>query len=305
MTTESGPFTAIATDLRAPQLAVVYLNRARTEVENAARERFVRAYQRFYPKVRHTLYIVNKGFAAEELGAQYTLFNELRPRFIDINDEGLDLEAYRKAARQIEESIVFFMNTHSEPLQYGWLDKVYATFTSSAKIGLVGCTGNVETHHPFAPDFPEYPNFHVRSNGFMLAKQDYLQLLGDRPLDNKLQAYQLEAGRLSLTRMIQSTGREALVVGRQGAVLPQALWRAGIFRSGCQRNLLLADNQTRHYQQAALLKKLLIWAVNYSRLSQLYPYQRLHFYLFTRPLSRLRTMWRTLRKKQPNNQTLL
>lgn len=293
MTTETGR--------DAPDLAVVYLNRASTEVEKAARERFIGAYQRFVPEVRHVLYVVNKGFAENELGAQYALFRVLQPRFINVDDEGFDLEAYRKAAQQIEEPIVFFMNTHSEPLQQGWLDKVYVCFTSSEHIGLAGCTGNVETHHPFAPDFPAYPNYHVRSNGFMLARQDYLNMLGDRPLDNKLQAYQLEAGRLSLTRMIQATGREAVVVGRQGGVQQRALWRAGVFRSGCQHNLLLADNQTRHYQQASLFKKLMIWSVNYSRLSQVYPYQRLHFYLITRPLSRLRTLWRTIKKKQPNN----
>lgn len=277
-------------------LAVVYLNRAKTEVEKAARERFIRAYLRFTPKVRHVLYVVNKGFAEKELGAQYTLFQALQPHFIDVDDEGFDLDAYRKAAQQIEEPIIFFMNTHSEPLQQGWLDKVYACFTSSEKIGLVGCTGNVETHHPFVPDFPPYPNFHVRSNAFMLAKQDYLEMLGDRPLDCKLQAYQLEAGRLSLTRMIQDTGREAVVVGKQGVVQQHALWRTGIFRSGFQKNLLLADNQTRHYQQASLLKKFMIWSVNYSRLSQVYPFQRLRFYLFIRPLSRMRTLLRLIKK---------
>ena len=45
----------------------------------------------------------------------------------------------------------------------------------------------------------------------------------------------------------------------------------------------------------------MIWSVNYSFLSQVYPYQRLHFYLITRPLSRLRTLWRAIKKKQPNN----
>ena len=291
----------IETEQDVADLAVVYLNRARTELEKAARERFIRAYQRLIPEVMHVLYVVNKGFSEEELGAQYAMFQALMPRFIDVNDEGFDLDAYRKAAQQIEEPIIFFMNTHSEPLQHGWLDKVYACFTSSKAIGLVGCTGNVETHHPFAPDFPAYPNFHIRSNAFMLNRYDYLKMLEDRPLDNKLQAYQIEAGRLSLTRMIQATGREAVVVGRQGGVQQRALWRAGIFRSGCQQNLLLADNQTRHYQQASLFKKLMIWLVNYSRLSQVYPYQRLHFYLITRPLSCLRTMWRAIKKKQTNN----
>ena len=276
---------------------MVYLNRAKNEVETAARERFIRAYQRFIPEVRHVLYVVNKGFSEEELGAQYALFQALRPRFIDVDDEGFDLDAYRKAAQQIEQPIAFFLNTHSEPLQQGWLDKIYDCFTSSDNIGLAGCTGNLETLHPFVPDFPAFPNFHVRSNAFMLARQDYLKMFEDRPLENKLQAYQLESGILSMTRMIQYSGREAVVVGRHGMVQQNALWRAGIFRSGSQQNLLLADNQTRHYQQACQLKKLMIWLVNYSRLSHVYPYQRLYFYLVISPLLLLRTLWRAIKEK--------
>jgi hypothetical protein len=251
----------------APDLAVVYLNRAKSKVEEASRERFIRAYQRLIPEVRHVLYVVNKGFAAEELEVQYELFRALQPRFIDVDDEGFDLEAYRKAARQIEEPIVFFMNTHSEPLQHGWLDKVYTCFTSSDNIGLAGCTGNVETHH--LPDFPAYPNFHVRSNAFMLSRKDYLKMLGDRPVDSKVQAYQIEAGRQSLTRLIQASGRKAVVVGKLGVVQKGTLWRASIFRSGWQQNLLLADNQTRLYQQASLITKLMMWSLNYSLLFRL------------------------------------
>jgi len=281
----------------APDLAVVYLNRAKTEVEITARKRFILAYQRFIPKVQHVLYVVNKGFSQEELSVQYALFQTLEPCFIDVDDESFDLEAYRKAALQIEEPIVFFMNTHSEPLQVGWLDKVYACFTSSDNIGMAGCSGNVETHYPFVADFPAYPNYHIRSNAFMLARHDYLKMLEDRPLDTKLQAYQIEAGLLSLTRMIQATGREAVVVGRQGEVNQQKLWKAGIFRSGCQQNLLLADNQTRQYQQASNFKKLMIWLINYTHLSQIYPFQRLYFYMIIRPYSSLRNLWFVIKNK--------
>ncbi len=295
-------------DKQLPELAVVYLNRAVTEAEMAGRERFIKAYQHFLPVVPHELYVVNKGFAAEQLYEQYMLFKDLAPRFINVDDEGFDLEAYRKAALQIEEPIIFFMNTHSEPLQHGWLDKVYAAFTSSSQIGLVGCSGNVETHHPFAPGFPGYPNYHVRTNGFMIARQDYLDMVEGRPLENKLQAYQFEAGRLSMTWMIQASGRKALVVGRQGAVQPQTLWRAGIFRSGNQSNLLLADNQTRAYQEKSFLYKLTSWMVHYSHLSQISPIQRLRWQVSNRPFSRFaRQLWMLLRgnRDQPRQQDVI
>lgn len=269
-----------------PDLAVVYLNRAATGIEMAARERFIKAYQRFLPAVPHELYVVNKGFPAERLSEQYMLFKDLSPRFINVDDHGIDLEAYRRAASQIEEPIIFFMNTHSEPLQHGWLDKLYDVFTSSPQIGLVGCSGNMETLHPFFPGFPGYPNYHIRTNGFMVARQDYLEMVADRSLETKSQAYQLEGGRRSITKMIQASGRQALVVGSRGAVEPRILWRAGIFRSGNQSNLLLADNQCRVYQAASLIGKLKLWALSYTFLSQLHP-QRIRWQLSNRPFSRL------------------
>lgn len=282
-------------DRQFPELAVVYLNRATNEAETVGRERFIRAYQRFLPAVPYNLYVVNKGFAPEQLREQYMLFKDLAPRFINVDDEGLDLEAYRKAAGQIEEPVIFFMNTHSEPLQHGWLDKIYATFTASRQVGLVGCSGSMETHHPFFSGFPDYPNYHVRTNGFMIARQDYLNVVKGRPLETKLQAHQFESGRQSMTWMIQASGRKALVVGRRGAVQPQVLWRAGIFRSLNQSNLLLADNQTRSYQTASFLGKLKIWVLSHSYLSQLHP-QRLRWLLSNRPFSCLaRQLWGLLR----------
>jgi hypothetical protein len=249
-------------------LAVVYLNRAVTDSERAGRPRFIAAYLRFRPEVKHTLYVVNKGFTARQLVYEYALFKDLTPNFIDVSDEGFDLEAYRKAAKQIAEPVIFFMNTHSEPLVTGWLEIVYSTFTASEHIGLVGCTGNMETHHPSIAGFPKYPNYHVRSNGFMISKQDYLDIIGTDSIVRKIHAYQLEAGQTSLTNVIQSTGRKALVVGRQGAVRPKDLWRAGIFRSAGQHNLLLADNQTRIYETFSPLKKLVTWLLTYNHLSR-------------------------------------
>jgi glycosyltransferase involved in cell wall biosynthesis len=272
---------------RSPELAVVYLNRAVTDNEKAGRERFISAYLRFMPVTPHQLYVVNKGFSPEQLQEQYILFKDLVPRFINIDDEGFDLTAYGKAALQIEEPITFFMNTHSEPLRAEWLDIVYTAFTSDDTVGLVGCTGNVETHHPFVHGFPEYPNYHVRSNGFMIRRVDYLNILTSRTLESKIDAYQFEAGRQSMTRMIQASGRQALVAGKKGVVSPGALWRSGIFRSWNQGNLLVGDNQTRVYQVASPFKKSIIWGVNYSRLSLLYPHQRLHWHAQNRPLRRI------------------
>lgn len=282
-------------DQASPSLAVVYLNRCKTEFEKRGRDRFIKAYLRFRPSVRHHLYIVNKGFELDALQAEYDFFHALSPAFININDEGFDLVAYRKAALQIDAPIVFFMNTYSEPLHAGWLDKAYEVFISDKQVGLVGLSANLETHYPFLPGFLKYPNYHIRTNGFMLGRQSYIDALENRPVESKLQAYQFEAGEWSLTRTIQASGRHALVVGKKGVVPPGKLWRACIFRSGNQGNLMLADNQTSIYQDASMLVKAGYWLCTYTPFAHVYPHERLTIKLHSitqRLRSRLRSLFR-------------
>lgn len=291
------------------KLNVVYLNRAKTTAEKDARPRFVQAYQRFFPKVEHQLYIVNKGFSAAELPAEYALFQNLSPQFLDISDEGFDLEAYRQAALKIGEtsnSVIFFMNTHSEPLHQDWLDIVYAAYTSAPNVGLVGCTANFETNWPFLPDFLPAPNFHIRTNGFMIAPQHFLsmfehypKLLRNATISSKkdeivrLYAYQFEAGANSLTRRTQASGLAVLVVGKKGVVRRRNLWRAGLFRCGKQANLLLADNQTRNYQNFSLAKKFYYWIMTYVAFNLL-PWQRLRLVIYVLFVS---WWWKPLKRR--------
>lgn len=264
-------------DVPVPDLAVVYLNRLKNEDEKLARQRFVDAFKRYKPSTPYSLYVINKGFDDGELHEQYRFFQELTPNFINLGDDGIDLSAYRQAALKIPESVVFFMNTYSEPLQTNWLEGIFETFMSSAEISLVGCSASTETAHPFLPEFPEYPNFHVRTNGFMLKREDFLALTEGRTLLTKEDGYQVEAGTQSLTRMVLASGKKVVPVGLKGAIKPRSLWRKSLFRCGRQRLLLLADNQTRAYEQSSTFGKIRLWALTHTRLSQLVS-QRIRWY---------------------------
>jgi hypothetical protein len=61
----------------------------------------------------------------------------------------------------------------------------------------------------------------------------------------------LESGRGSISNQIWERGKKVLVVGRNGVAYPPESWRASAtFRSGDQRNLLIADNRTEQYAAA-------------------------------------------------------
>lgn len=253
-----------------PQLAVVYLNRVTNSNEQTGRDAFLAAYRKFPPKVPHQLYVINKGFLEEDLHIQYRLFAGLGARFFYVSDVGYDLTAYSKVVTEINEPVIFFMNTYSEPLHANWLDEVFQIF-QDPEIGLAGCSGSIETHHPFRPGFEAFPNYHIRTTSFMLDTQMFIDCVADSEFLTKDAAYQFECGSESLTRRIEATGKRAVVVGRKGQVAREALWRASVFRSGRQRNLLVADNQTVAYASASPWKKFLLWGTTWFGLMRLKP----------------------------------
>jgi len=96
--------------------------------------------------------------------------------------------------------------------------------------------------------FPEFPNPHIRSNGFMVARARLLDLGFEAPR-SKLAACAFESGADSLTLRLKQSGLRALVVDRQGRGYDSQNWtRSGTFRLGAQENLLLHDKQTRSFE---------------------------------------------------------
>ena len=68
---------------------------------------------------------------------------------------------------------------------------------------------------------------------------------------SKASAWALESGRRSISSQVWHSGGQVLVVGRDAVAYASERWReSGTFRSGGQRNLLVADNRTEQYANA-------------------------------------------------------
>jgi hypothetical protein len=95
--------------------------------------------------------------------------------------------------------------------------------------------------------FDPFPNYHVRTNAFMIAR-DTLAALRLHALHDKKHAYLLESGRESITHQIRAMDLRTLIVDRDGGAYDHQQWhRSRSFWQGDQEGLLVADNQTRHY----------------------------------------------------------
>lgn len=95
--------------------------------------------------------------------------------------------------------------------------------------------------------FPPFPNPHIRSNGFLIARH---RMLGFEPSEvkTKLDSCLFESGIDGLTNRIRRDQLGACVVDRFGNSYPIADWSRGkTFRLGGQEGLLLTDTRSRQF----------------------------------------------------------
>lgn len=242
--------------------------------------RFLASYKQNKGGIDHELVVVFNGFnARHELGPYLELLEGIPYTPLLLKGRVQDIPAYYAAARSISTQLVCFLNSYSVLLDDDWLAKLYAAVEQD-NVGLVGATGSHQSLYNSIKEsmtavpphfmlrrwagavrrkwaltryesyFIPFPNPHIRSNGFMLARELMLNLRHE-PIRNKLEAMRFESGKDSLTRQIQATGRKVLVVGRSGKTYePENWFESETFKSGEQSNLLIADNRTEQYIQS-------------------------------------------------------
>lgn len=104
-------------------------------------------------------------------------------------------------------------------------------------------------------NFPKFPNYHIRTNGFMLSSY-LLQQVTFPSVVTKMDAYKFESGRNSLTRQVLKRGLDVLVIGKDGKGYKKEAWcKSKTFWQAEQENLLITDNQTNDYKNGDLKKR--------------------------------------------------
>lgn len=233
---------------RAP-IGIGFLAYARHPQWQYACERFVCSYQRHPAGIDHRLYILFKGFEAdEELREAQRIFAPLAYSEIRVPDEGFGMRAYALAAPAMPEDIIGFLNTKSEILCGDWLLKLSRPL-DDAEVGLTGNTGSYEspTRVGFL-DFPGFPNPHVRTNGFLMRASLFRALAQRAVLTTQLDGWKFESGWNSLSREVLRRRLKMVVVGRNGQAYAPREWPASnTYRSSSTGNVLIADDAYREF----------------------------------------------------------
>ena len=218
------------------------------------------------------------------------LLGEVKHQRRHIPDRGYDVDAYFEAARAHAAGVYCFLNSYSVILADGWLAKLHRALVEqgAGMVGATGSWQSMSSNYadtrlpgftlhaaypawkrrllavlPFLARllpwlrerlllgaFEPFPNPHLRTNAFMLARET---ALGVRvgAMRWKYDAHRFESGRRGLTRQVLDAGKAVLVVGRDGMAYDRADWHSSnTFWRRDQGNLLVADNQTRMYERS-------------------------------------------------------
>jgi hypothetical protein len=219
-------------------------------------------------EVREGIITSTTGAAERALQALRAELDPIDHRLIALEQPMQDLAAYGAAARRIEHPRLCLLNSYSVVLADGWLSRL-ASALDEPDVGLAGASASWESQAEWRRgqarhwlrhlsairvprrDFPRFPNPHVRTTAFAIDRAVLLEMGLERASD-KYAAYLLESGRVSITRQVHERGLRTVVVGRDGRVYDVEEWpRSATYRSGGQKNLLVADNRTREWESAS------------------------------------------------------
>lgn len=224
-------------------------------------ERFLDSYRQHSAGAAHRLVLVFKEFHDVDHRRPWEeLASDVDYRRVDIREPALDLAAYWRVACSSDASRLCFTNSSSVVLADGWL-AVLDRALERPHVGIAGATGSWESTYSAAPiwrkpllrrSFGPFPNPHIRTNGFLLDRELMLSLDWPDVGCDKRAALRLENGRRGITAQVRARGSSVVVVGRDERAYEPPDWpRSGTFRSGEQANLLVADNRTEQYREAA------------------------------------------------------
>lgn len=112
-------------------------------------------------------------------------------------------------------------------------------------------------------EYQPFPNPHVRTNGFMVPRELFLEILPSS-FQTKLDVLRFESGAASLTQAMRARGLRPVIVGANGLAYDIERWPSSeTFRLGQQSNLLISDNRTRAYDQMDADRKRQYTAMSY------------------------------------------
>jgi hypothetical protein len=227
-------------------VAIVYIARVTNEEEIELVDKFIKSLARYEVGANYKLYICFKDIKMKNLKIIRRILKETTYNEIFLPSGGYDIGSYSIIAKQISENKVIFFNTSTEVKKNNWLAKMMMNINK--KYFIIGGSGSFETLSPVIQNHPIFPNPHIRTNGFLIDREFFLNITKEIEIKNKEEAWNIESGRNSLSAKIFKIDGQVCVVDKFGIGYDFERWPVSkTFRSSNQKNILFSDNRVREY----------------------------------------------------------
>ncbi len=214
---------------------------------------FLQSYLKYQAGCEHKFTIIAKAWEdkSDEFTMLLALAKQVQADVIELPDDGFDLMAYVRAAERLEGSHMMCFGTSTLIQHENWLApfkkhseenpnlKLLGSFASWFKIASIlyfiqkdvkvedqeyykkkyQDAINCELSNPF-----DFPNYHIRSNGFFVDRKQYLAFMQGKDVRYKLDAHQLESGKNGLTAHFLKQGFDVAVVNKNGELFSKEDW---------------------------------------------------------------------------------
>lgn len=104
---------------------------------------------------------------------------------------------------------------------------------------------------------PSFPNPHIRTTGFLINSNEFIEFMKSKRIKSKLQSFLIESGNNSLTNFFKRKKYDIFIVNKDGQKFSlQEMRKSYTFAYKKQNKFLISDNHIRNYLKLSKKEKI-------------------------------------------------
>ena len=231
-------------------------------------KKFIDNYKSFSSGYNHKLIICLKLLNKDKINYLNNFLDSKNIKFELFNDinknNDFDFGSYYRIAKKYKDYLIFYLNASSRPISNNWLKLLINNYSTNT---IIGTTASYESHASNIKlkkfykiisfifkiiknniYFNPFPNPHLRTTGFLIKAEDYINFYKSKSCKNKFDSWKIESGKSSITNFFLDKNFNVLLVNSDGKSFNSTHWHdSNTYCFKETSKLLISDKHTRKF----------------------------------------------------------
>ena len=234
--------------------------------ESDSFDKFFRYYKNNLAGVSHQLLICYKLMDENKIKILEKKINNITHiKFVDhCKKNDFDFGSYYRVCKKFPKHIFFFLTGSDFPVKKYWLKNVTKHYSKNS---LIGTSASYESQlsslrlkkfykyieylikfFTLKRNFSVFPNPHIRTVGFLISAENYLEFYSNKSCSTKFDAWKIESGKKSLTNFFILKKQKIYLVNSDGFKFRINQWYSSkTFNYLKQDKFIISDKHIRKY----------------------------------------------------------